>query len=24
VIHRIRYTWSRTNGPEAIKAGQAA
>jgi CDP-diacylglycerol--glycerol-3-phosphate 3-phosphatidyltransferase len=24
VIHRIRYTWSRTNGPEAIKTGQAA
>jgi CDP-diacylglycerol--glycerol-3-phosphate 3-phosphatidyltransferase len=24
VIHRIRYTWSRTNGPEAIKTGHAA
>ena len=24
VIHRIHYTWSRTNGPEAIKSGQAA
>src|ERR1700756_154782 len=24
VIHRIQYTWARTNGPEAIKSGQAA
>src|SRR3954453_19892482 len=24
VIHRIRYPWSRTNGPEAVKTGQAA
>ena len=24
VIHRIRYTWSRTNGPEAAQNGQAA
>src|SRR5246127_4287119 len=24
VIHRIHYTWSRTNGPEAIKTGHAA
>src|SRR6202142_86439 len=24
VIHRIQYTWARTNGPEAMKSGQAA
>jgi len=24
VIHRIQYTWARTNGPEAVKSGQAA
>jgi len=24
VIHRIQYTWARTNGPEAIKGPQAA
>jgi CDP-diacylglycerol--glycerol-3-phosphate 3-phosphatidyltransferase len=24
VIHRIQYTWARTNGPEAAKSGQAA
>jgi CDP-diacylglycerol---glycerol-3-phosphate 3-phosphatidyltransferase len=24
VIHRIQYTWARTNGREAIKSGQAA
>ena len=24
VIHRIQYTWARTNGPEAVKGGHAA
>jgi len=24
VIHRIQYTWARTNGPEALKSGHAA
>src|SRR5438128_5724765 len=24
VIHRIQYTWARTNGPEAMKGSQAA
>src|SRR5205814_2577545 len=24
VIHRVCHTWSRTNGPEAVKTGQAA
>jgi CDP-diacylglycerol--glycerol-3-phosphate 3-phosphatidyltransferase len=24
VIHRIQYTWARTNGREAAKSGQAA
>src|SRR5260370_713507 len=24
VIHRIQYTWARTNGPEAVKSGHAA
>jgi len=24
VIHRIQYTWARTNGPESVKEPQAA